>query len=280
MVQKTTTRETNWSRRGVTAAAPHTFKPSIVVPFEPSQILGIAPGDRQAGLQGVEGHEQHQRRGQQDAAGPLEGTFAASAHPIQHQHRAQDDERHAGEVVVDERGSGHQHPGQELAGEADEHQQPGLGRAPPPGGGDQDEDQRQQARPPYRRVAHAGDGGDHALGHVGRAGVVPHRPPDHGPLVPGRAEAVGVAAQSRVVVQHVLLPLNYAIQALLAEHVPDAGHALVAQLEEVGEVVDQHGNHHEEGQAEQERHQRPAQLLPEFAPQLMQTDKQLPDCRA
>ena len=54
-------------------------------------------------------------------------------------------------------------------------------------------------------IAHAGDGGDHAGGLEGVARIVPHRPGDDRPLVPGRAEEVGVAAQARVVAEHLLL---------------------------------------------------------------------------
>ena len=92
---------------------------SEVIPLEPSQVLRIIPGDGQAGLQRIECHKEDQRQGEQAAGDPPEALLAALAQLVQHQHRAEDDEGHAGEIVVDEGGAGHQHPGQELAGEAD-----------------------------------------------------------------------------------------------------------------------------------------------------------------
>ena len=51
-------------------------------------------------------------------------------------------------------------------------------------------DYRRKTRPPYRRIAHAGDGGDHAFGQVCVAAVIPHGPPDDGPFIPFGAEII------------------------------------------------------------------------------------------
>ena len=168
--------------------------------------------------------------------------------------------------MIDERRAGHEHPRQILRRKADEDERAraaDLVRRLPARFLHRNfaqmrdalanhEDQRGQTRPPYSRIAHAGNRGNPALRHELRARIIPHRLDNQRPLVPRRAEVVRVVGQPLVVVEHMHLRAPHALKAQPAGrfHIPV-----------IREIVDRnrHGNEHDH--AEQAGNDR---ILPEF----------------